>query len=77
VHGPDIRRLHADVLGETPVTIDPDDLDVPADVALSGEAEYALPAGDMPLGAHPLSNPHMAHRPSAGNDLAHEFVADD
>ena len=70
---PEVVGGHPDEVGEAPVAVDADYLDVAADVAPAGAAETASPAGDMPLAAHALTDLEvsdgLAHRLDAPDEL--------
>src|SRR5215469_16678778 len=74
---PDIVLGHRDVIGETAVAIDADDLDVFADVRLSGAAQVTDAARDVALCRYAVADLHGTHGCADLCDLAHEFVADD
>ena len=77
VEMPDVRRRHRDVLGETAVAIDADDLRVRADVRVAGAAEQASAVDDVAFGGHAIAFAHVGDEAADLHDFAGELVADD
>src|SRR6266852_1953329 len=72
-----VDRGDGDELGEAAGALHAQADGVAAEVALAGAAVAAVPAGDVPLGAHPFTLGEAGHGASDGGHLAGELVADD
>jgi hypothetical protein len=74
---PHVGRGHRDILGETSIAVDADDLRMRADVRVSGAAQKAAAVYDVTLCSDAIALLHIGHECSNLNDIACEFMTDD
>ena len=77
IERPHVAFGHRDVVGERPVAVDPDDLDLVADMRVARPAQEAGAARDVALGRDALTGLEPAHRGPDRRHGAHELVSDD
>ena len=77
VEVPDVGGRHRDELGETAVTIDPDDPGGRVGVRVSGATEEGAFVDDVSLGGDPVADVHGLDETADGDDIPGKFVSDD
>src|SRR5262245_11053459 len=74
MHRPDVLLRDGYVLGETPVRVDPQDIDLLANVAIASPARLADAAAYMPFRTDPLTDGRTSDSAPHGNDPADKFM---
>jgi hypothetical protein len=76
-HGPDVSRIDGKILRETAIPVNSNYSYIPADMTLSGAAEFTYSAGNMPLRAHSLPYAEVPDRFTEFHNLTLELVPGD